>query len=187
MANTKDVNQNFISYTVKGSNQVIRAGDCVLMQPCEPNKPPYVARVEKLEANNKGETTVEVRWYYRPEEAIGGRRQFYGEKEVFLSDHYDFQSADTIISKCIVHSFKAYCELDQVGVEDYYSRFEYIASTGEFTSDRVEVFCKCEMPYNPDTLMIQCDECQDWYHLACVKMTTARARQLSSYVCDECA
>ena len=58
---------------------------------------------------------------------------------MFLSDHYDFQSADTIIGKCIVHSFKAYCELEEVAVEDYYSRFEYQASSGEFTTDRVAV------------------------------------------------
>ena len=25
-----------------------------------------------------------------------------------------------------------------------------------------ERYCKCEMPYNPDDLMIQCDECKDW-------------------------
>lgn len=26
-------------------------------------------------------------------------------------------------------------------------------------------FCKCEMPYNPDDLMIQCEECSDWWAL----------------------
>lgn len=28
---------------------------------------------------------------------------------------------------------------------------------------KIERFCKCEMPYNPDDLMIQCEECEDWY------------------------
>jgi hypothetical protein len=23
-------------------------------------------------------------------------------------------------------------------------------------------YCKCEMPYNPDDLMVQCDACKDW-------------------------
>jgi len=24
-------------------------------------------------------------------------------------------------------------------------------------------YCKCEMPYNPDDLMVQCEVCKDWY------------------------
>lgn len=24
-------------------------------------------------------------------------------------------------------------------------------------------YCKCEMPYNPDDLMVQCESCKDWY------------------------
>jgi len=23
-------------------------------------------------------------------------------------------------------------------------------------------YCKCEMPYNPDDLMVQCEGCSDW-------------------------
>lgn len=23
-------------------------------------------------------------------------------------------------------------------------------------------YCKCEMPYNPDDLMVQCESCSDW-------------------------
>jgi len=26
-------------------------------------------------------------------------------------------------------------------------------------------YCKCEMPYNPDDLMVQCEGCKDWYFL----------------------
>ncbi|XP_074333026.1 chromatin remodeling protein EBS-like isoform X3 [Apium graveolens] len=186
MAKTRHIKQEISYYTIKGTNQVIRVGDCVLMKSAEANKPPYVARVEKLEADSKGEMKVKVRWYYRPEEAIGGRRQFHGVKELFLSDHYDTQSANTIEGKCIVHSFRDYTKLDDVGAEDYFSRFEYKAITGAFTPDRVAVYCKCEMPYNPDELMLQCDECKDWYHPACVKMTTVQAKKLSNYLCDDC-
>ncbi|KAK9169307.1 hypothetical protein Syun_001447 [Stephania yunnanensis] len=77
----------------------------------------YVARVEKIEADARGQVKVRVRWYYRPEESIGGRRQFHGSKEVFLSDHYDEQSVDTIDGKCVVHTFKSYTKLDAVGNE----------------------------------------------------------------------
>jgi hypothetical protein len=117
----------------------LAVGDAVLMRNQEPNKPPYVARVEKMWADGRNNVKVEVRWYYRPEESIGGRRQFHGAKEVFLSDHIDTQSADTIEGLCNVHSFKNYTKLENVEPEDYFCRFEYKASTGAFTPDRVAV------------------------------------------------
>ena len=63
----------------------------------------------------------------------------HGAKELFLSDHFDVQSAHTIEGKCIVHTFKNYTRLENVGAEDYYCRFEYKAATGAFTPDRVAV------------------------------------------------
>ncbi|URE25478.1 BAH [Musa troglodytarum] len=162
MAKTKPGKKDLDSYSIKGTNKVVRVGDCVLMRPAESEKPPYVARVEKIEADHRNNVRVRVRWYYRPEESIGGRRQFHGAKELFLSDHYDVQSAHTIEGKCTVHSFKNYTKLENVGAEDYFCRFEYKAATGGFTPDRVAVYCKCEMPYNPDDLMVQCEGCKDW-------------------------
>ena len=32
----------------------------------------------------------------------------------------------------------------------------------EFKPDRVPVYCTCEMPYNPDQLMIMCKVCEEW-------------------------
>ncbi|PWZ58803.1 Chromatin remodeling protein EBS [Zea mays] len=184
------VKKDVDSYTIRGTNKVVHGnsphprsgcifscerylmllqclcwevGDCVLMRASDSDKQPYVARVEKMEADGRGSVRVQVRWYYRPEESKGGRRQFHGAKELFLSDHFDLQSAHTIEGKCVVHSFKNYTKLDNVGPEDFFSRFEYKAATGSFTPDRVAVYCKCEMPYNPDDLMVQCEACKDWY------------------------
>ncbi|KAK8933496.1 hypothetical protein KSP39_PZI015563 [Platanthera zijinensis] len=201
MAKTKPGKKDLDSYTIKGTNKIVRPGDCVLMRPSDTDKPPYVARVEKIEADHRNNAKVRVRWYYRPEESIGGRRQFHGAKELFLSDHYDVQSAHTIEGKCVVHSFKNYTKLENVGTEDYFCRFEYKAATGGFTPDRVAVYCKCEMPYNPDDLMVQCDECKDWYnrvnlgsrvpmerfHPSCMGMTIEQAKKLDHFLCSDCS
>lgn len=32
-----------------------------------------------------------------------------------------------------------------------------------FEPDRVPVFCRCEMPYNPDQFMVCCDTCTEWW------------------------
>ncbi|XP_031262180.1 chromatin remodeling protein EBS [Pistacia vera] len=184
---TKLGKRDLESYTIRGTNKIVKVGDCVLMRPSDTGKPPYVARIEKIESDARSNIKVRVRWYYRPEESLGGRRQFHGAKELFLSDHYDVQSAHTIEGKCIVHSFKNYTKLENVGAEDYYCRFEYKAATGGFTPDRVAVYCKCEMPYNPDDLMVQCEGCKDWYHPACVGMTIEEAKKLEHFVCSECS
>ncbi|CAA0825070.1 PHD finger family protein / bromo-adjacent homology (BAH) domain-containing protein [Striga hermonthica] len=187
MAKTKPGKKDLDSYTIKGTNKVVRPGDCVLMRPSDSDKPPYVARVEKIEADHRNNVKVRVRWYYRPEESIGGRRQFHGAKELFLSDHFDVQSAHTIEGKCIVHTFKNYTKLENVGTEDYFCRFEYKAATGSFTPDRVAVYCKCEMPYNPDDLMVQCEGCKDWFHPSCMGMTIEEAKKLNQFLCSDCS
>ncbi|KAG6748689.1 hypothetical protein POTOM_048618 [Populus tomentosa] len=187
MAKTKPGKKDLDSYTIKGTNKVVRPGDCVLMRPSDTDKLPYVARIEKIEADHRNNVKVRVRWYYRPEESIGGRRQFHGAKELFLSDHFDVQSAHTIEGKCTVHSFKNYTKLENVGAEDYFCRFEYKASTGGFTPDRVAVYCKCEMPYNPDDLMVQCEGCKDWFHPSCMGMTIEEAKKSDHFLCSDCS
>ncbi|KAK3121731.1 hypothetical protein QOZ80_8BG0659910 [Eleusine coracana subsp. coracana] len=186
MAKTKQGKKDVDSYTIRGTNKVVRVGDCVLMRASDSDNQPYVARVEKMEADGRGSVRVRVRWYYRPEESKGGRRQFHGAKELFLSDHFDLQSAHTIEGKCVVHSFKNYTKLDNVGPEDFFCRFEYKAASGTFTPDRVAVYCKCEMPYNPDDLMVQCDACKDWFHPSCMSMTIEQAKKLDHFICSDC-
>ncbi|EEC84527.1 hypothetical protein OsI_31247 [Oryza sativa Indica Group] len=144
MAKTKQGKKDVESYTIKGTTKVVRVGDCVLMRASDTEKAPYVRRVERLETDGRG--SVRVRWYYRPEESKGGRRQFYGAKELFLSDHFDTQSAHTIEGK----------------------------------------YCKCEMPYNPDDLMVQCEGCKDWFHPSCMGMTIEQAKILDHFLCADC-
>ncbi|EYU37830.1 hypothetical protein ABFS82_02G020100 [Erythranthe guttata] len=191
MAKAKSCRRTIDSYTVKHISKTIRPGDCVLMRPSDSSKLSYVARVEKIEAaDGRGGGTsvrVRVRWYYRPEESIGGRRQFHGSKELFLSDHLDYQSADTIEGKCTVHNFISYTKLDAVGNEDFFCRFEYNSSTGGFNPDRVAVYCKCEMPYNPDELMVQCEGCTEWFHPTCIEMTPEEAKKLDCFYCLSCS
>ncbi|BAF13492.1 chromatin remodeling protein EBS [Oryza sativa Japonica Group] len=189
MAKTRQPQKRVLeSFTIKGPDGVIKPGDTVLMMAPDSSKKPYVARVEEIEATGPqaSQVKIKVRWYYRPEESIGGRRPFHGSKEVFLSDHYDSQSADTIEGKCYVHTFRDYTKLRSVSAEDFFCRFEYKSATGSFVPDRIAVFCKCEMPYNPDNLMIQCEDCSDWFHPSCVEITIKEAKKLEHFYCKSC-
>ncbi|XP_057764975.1 chromatin remodeling protein EBS-like [Salvia miltiorrhiza] len=185
MGRTKHGNRDVRCYNIRGTDKIVQAGDCVLMRASESNTAPYVGRVVKIEADGSNNLVVRVRWYYRPEESVGGRLDFHGEKELFLSDHYDVQSAHTIEAKCTVHSFEDYTKLEDVTPEDYYCRFQYRAASGLVLHNMAALYCKCEMPYNPDDLMIQCEECEDWFHPGCINRTIEEVKQLDRFDCSQ--
>uniref|UniRef100_A0A0D9WWD2 BAH domain-containing protein n=1 Tax=Leersia perrieri TaxID=77586 RepID=A0A0D9WWD2_9ORYZ len=178
MAKTQHSQKRLLGlFTVKGPDRVIKPRDCVLMMALDPSKKPYVARVEEIEVSGAQDTNMKfkVRWYYSPEEAIGGQRPFHGSKEVLLSDHYDDQqSVESIEEKCYVHNFRDYTKLQSVGAEDFFCCFEYKA-------DFVSV-----MPYNLDDLMVQCEDCSDWFHPSCVNLTLKEAKKLDHFYCESC-
>ena len=125
-------------------------------------------------------------WYYRPEEARGGRKAFHGDKELFTSDHYDWVAKSSINGHCSVHKLREYQQLTEVTDNDYYTRFSYKASKGEFKPDKVPVYCTCEMPYNPDLFMVECESCEEWYHPQCVRTTKKQVEKLAHFVCPSC-
>ncbi len=112
----------------------------------------------------KNKVEVMVQWYYRPEDAIGGRKGFHGERELFLSDHKDWVAPDSINDKCQVHTLQQYQSLHVVSDADYFCRFSYNIKKAEYRPARVPVYCVCEMPYNPDRFMVECEACTDWIH-----------------------
>ncbi|CAI9294734.1 unnamed protein product [Lactuca saligna] len=188
MAKVRGNGKTLDSYTVKAINESIRPGDCVFMRSPNPSKPSYIAKVDKIVSDNNGSNVkVHIRWYYRPEESKGGTQPFHGSKEVFISDHRDVQSPDTIEGKCKVHTFKSYTSLDGIGNDDFFCRFEYHSSTGDFSPNSVAVYCTCEMPYNPDHFMIQCGGCTDWFHPACLHMTVDEAKRIEHLFCQSCS
>ncbi|XP_076935621.1 chromatin remodeling protein EBS-like [Bidens hawaiensis] len=169
------------SFTIAGTNITIKADDCILLRSSNGNID-YVARV--LQVN---EGSVKIRWYYRPEETREGRKRFHGKKEVLLSNHTDTQTTGTIQGKCVVHSYEDYIQLERAGVDDYFCRFEYDAAKKRVVRIK-SLYCECNMPYNPDEFMVQCDGCKRWFHPRCKNMTNKRAKQLEEFFCStECS
>ena len=105
----------------------------MVMRP-EDNEPPYIARVLSRVHNQ-----IRIAYYYRPEDTVHKRKRFLGKKELFESNHLDVQSAETVIGKCIVHSFDDYTKLDPVRDEDYFSRFKYDCTNKTYTSHPVQL------------------------------------------------
>jgi len=145
----------------------------------------YVGKICAFKVTN-ATTTARLCWYYRPQETRGGRKRFHGMKELFASDHYDWVDVNTIDAKCQVHSLKDYQSLRAVGDTDFYARFLYRSSRGEFKPESVPVFCACSEPYNPDRFMVECERCEDWFHPECVGETQQSVNRVKHYVCPSC-
>lgn len=160
-----------------------KVGDCVLVR--GEASLPYIGKVKEIHQSEKG-VDVKVMWFYRPEEAVGGRKPFHGERELFKSDHFDDVHANTIEGKCSVHQLKHYQNLKEVSDVDYFQRYEYRPTGHEFKPDRVPVYCVCEMPYNPDRFMVMCEQCEEWYHPKCLGFDDRDFQQPRPWKCHEC-
>lgn len=168
-----------------GQGEKIAVGDDVLVKSGS-KQPDFLAKVLSITQVTNSRTDVRVQWYYRPEDTVGGAKKFHGEAEVFKSDHFDVIELASVNSPCRVHLLKDYQELTVVGDKDYFSRFQYKPATNLFKPDRVPVYCKCEMPYNPDKVMIMCEECTEWYHPECLGFTDEWAEELEHFTCYAC-
>ena len=48
------------------------------------------------------------------------------------------------------------------------------------------IHCICKLP-DDGRLMLQCNECLEWYHHHCMGLNQSEARKLKSFVCTECS
>ncbi len=142
-----------------------------------------------------GESRVKVTWFYRPEEAVGGRKAFHGARELFRSDHTDVVGVASILGRCRVHGLRDFLALGSKPEErEFFARFVYHAAKQTFEPRKVPVFCLCDMPYNPDMAMLECSACGQWYHPECLLQARAArrealqaARASGRFTCHACA
>jgi BAH domain len=74
----------------------LHVGDCVLVNP-EEGHLPYLGQIKNIKQGSKGLELL-LAWYYRPEDVVRGRQPFHGKQELFISNHKDYVSLETIIS-----------------------------------------------------------------------------------------
>lgn len=58
-------------------------------------------------------------------------------------------------------------------------------------NDPERLWCVCHTPYVPGQFMIQCDQCNEWYHGECVNITPEIANKMTEknipYYCPSCS
>jgi hypothetical protein len=50
---------------------------------------------------------------------------------------------------------------------------------------RDKLYCVCRKPYTSE-FMIRCEECKEWYHGKCVKITQEEEEAMGDFVCSGC-
>ena len=50
---------------------------------------------------------------------------------------------------------------------------------------RDKLYCVCRKPYTGE-FIIRCEECKEWYHGKCVKVTQEEAEAMEDFVCSGC-
>lgn len=124
-------------------------GDSVLVETLDSD---FFALVTSVKASHAEGVKFRVRRYYRPEETVGGRHTFYGNKELLLTDHLDTVTPWGIFDKINVHSFLNYTKLETVGEHDYFCRFEYEIDSGWLSPSIIDVYVLHSSPLLTDLI-----------------------------------
>uniref|UniRef100_A0A8D3EDH6 Histone lysine demethylase PHF8 n=1 Tax=Scophthalmus maximus TaxID=52904 RepID=A0A8D3EDH6_SCOMX len=61
-----------------------------------------------------------------------------------------------------------------------------ISRTDTLNMASVPVYCLCRLPYDVTRFMIECDNCQDWFHGSCVGVEEDKATEIDLYHCPNC-
>ena len=153
-------------------------------------KSPFIGEIVKIEGNpdDSQNTMVTLKWFYRPEEIHGGRRDYQGKDELLRSDHTDQIRVNSVSGPCKIVSFEA------IGSSPRTLRRRRSSFTREFYDHKaedivsttpLEKICVCQTPQSPNLQMIECDACESWYHVKCVQVSQEDAEK-KSFICPEC-
>eukprot|EP00051_Salpingoeca_urceolata_P006270 m.83155 g.83155 ORF g.83155 m.83155 type:complete len:248 (+) comp14756_c0_seq2:187-930(+) len=72
-----------------------------------------------------------------------------------------------------------------LAVRTFFSRSFYVSKKKKIR-EPLETYCICHKPQNPDQLMINCDQCLQWFHGRCMGLTPAKAKNMSGWTCPGC-
>jgi hypothetical protein len=135
-----------------------------------------------------GHQAVKVQWFYSPGNEIP-MQDYYGEKELFQSNHYDIVPNRSLNGKCDVkYDVADYNDvLRGTPAEDdtWYTRYRcsFFKDAERGVSARViptnvskvciqekEMKVGCGRPYNPDRFMLRCSKCEKLFHPECLEI-----------------
>ncbi len=71
--------------------------------------------------------------------------------------------------------------------ENFSSEDDYNDSHLKEEEEDGKLYCICKTRYNKNLWMIGCDECDEWFHGKCLKITALEARKIKKFICPKCS
>ncbi|CAK60470.1 unnamed protein product (macronuclear) [Paramecium tetraurelia] len=163
------LNSDVVIYTKKNGHRIAKAVQII-----------GVARFQQYTP------IIQVQWYYAKKDLkliIGQYWDGISQRELFLSDQYDYIQPDIIVGEAQV------LELEQFKQKNLSTGFVFFCRSFYKNSQIIppiqkwEKHCKCRQPMNPDRLSVICDICQLWFHKECIPLNN---NVQGIYVCPSC-
>ncbi len=60
------------------------------------------------------------------------------------------------------------------------------AEVDEYGVPKIELYCMCQQPWNPNRFMVACDGCDEWYHDTCLGMPQEELEKVDKFMCMWC-
>ncbi|CAD8120535.1 unnamed protein product [Paramecium sonneborni] len=167
-------------------NVIIRNGDDFIED--------YVGTIQKicsvLEPSSKKLICLcKVQWYMRKSDIIIHKpraRQWIGTQEVFSTKTNNYILAQTIMQKCTIVDCEEFVNMQKCDSTAYFNRLEWDVENKKFTNmNKIQLYCLCQQPWNPELNYIQCDKCKKWYHFQCVDLVI-ECYDDKDYICGYC-
>lgn len=140
--------------------------------------------------------TIKIQWYYSKTDLDRAKTGLEDEElfesisnsELFEAPHHDIIYIETVVCKCRVLSFEKYEKLDQPSDTIFFKRSKYDPIKHVLTPsmDHWKKVCKCNRPFNPDLLYMECGGCNLYFHPKCFGIAEGEVGQIDNFYCDNC-
>jgi hypothetical protein len=60
------------------------------------------------------------------------------------------------------------------------------AEVDKYGVPKIELYCMCQQPWNPNRFMVACDGCDEWYHDSCLGIPQEELEKVDKFMCQWC-
>ena len=106
--------------------------------------------------------------------------------EIFPSEISICLYLESIKSKCIVLDEEKYSEINLSAATTYFTRSNFNEKEAVLDPSPLEWrrMCSCNCPVNPDLEYVQCEKCEEWFHVKCIQNFIPDGDE--NYICAKC-
>jgi hypothetical protein len=133
--------------------------------------------------SNKPDVFAKISWFFKPLDVFQVLPEFVSTAELIDSDLEQNVSVETIYGKIELLTFRDYHLRDEVDLDVYFTRAFYDYKKKEMRPPLSQWprSCICESIINPDLVYVNCDNCNELFHVQCVNY-----KQSQKWFCVKC-